>query len=233
MHPEKAAEAKVLVVEDDESMRELLRLHLGNAGYKVTLAEDAAVAGRKLLASPPDLIIADVHLPFMNGLEFASLLLADTTVPDIPLVLISAHEHHRQHAEALATAFLLKPILKAELLETVERVLSSAHVDKNYDRGSEIGPGRSAAGVAKETVCQATLRRARDLAGGVSYLGRKLGIGVNALDAMIHGNQETPQWVFLQAAEFVADAETARETPPGFPPDWDSSAWFGEAHPQV
>lgn len=229
------AEAKVLVVEDDESMRELLRLHLGNAGYEVTLAEDAIVAGRKLLACAPDLIIADVHLPFLNGLEFASILIADTTVPNIPIVLISAHEHYRQHAESIGMTFLLKPILKAQLLETVEKVLSSANVEKNYGKGGEIGPGRSEGGPgsAKETVHQATLRRARDLAGGVSYLGRKLGIGVNSLDAMIHGNQEVPQWVFLQAAEFVADAETARETPPGFPADWDSSDWFGEAYPQV
>lgn len=230
------AEAKVLVVEDDESMRELLRLHLGNAGYKVTPAEDATVAGRQLLASPPDLIIADIHLPFLNGLEFASILIADTTVPNIPIVLISAHEHYRQHAESLGMTFLLKPILKAQLLETVEKVLSSASVDKNYGKGGKIGPGRSESGpgsIAKETVHQATLRRARDLAGGVSYLGRKLGIGVNSLDAMIHGNQEIPQWVFLQAAEFLSDAETARETPPGFPADWDSPEWFGEPSPQL
>jgi CheY-like chemotaxis protein len=229
MQTEQPVEAEVLVVEDDDSMRELLRLHLGNAGYKVTLAEDAAVAGRKLLASAPDLIIADIHLPFMSGLEFASILLADSTVPTVPIVLISAHEHYRQRAESLGISFLLKPILKPQLLETVAKVLSSANVDKNYGKGGEIGPGpteqQPLSGV-KETVRQATLRRARDLAGGVSYLGRKLGIGVNSLDAMIHGNQETPQWVFLQAAEFVAEAESVRETPPGFPPNWDTSAWI-------
>ena len=131
MRPEESAAPKILVVEDDESMRDLLRLHLGNAGYQVTLAEDATVAGRSLLASPPDLVIADIHLPFLNGLEFASLLLADTTVPNVPVVLISAHEHYRQRAEALGMTFLLKPIPKAQLLETVEKVLSSARVDKN------------------------------------------------------------------------------------------------------
>lgn len=218
-------EAKVLVVEDDESMRDLLRLHLGNAGYNVMLAEDAAVAGRMLLASPPDLILADIHLPYMSGLDFASVLMADTTLPNIPVVLISAHEHYRPHAEALGFAFLLKPILKAQLLETVEKVLACAIVDRNYGQGGEIGPRREAEPptCARETVRQATLRRARDLAGGVSYLGRRLGIGVNSLDAMIHGNQETPQWLFLQAAEFVAEAESAGETPPGFPANWDTS----------
>ena len=236
MQPEESAEARVLVVEDDESMRELLRLHLSNAGYKVTPAEDAAVAGRKLLASTPDLIIADIHLPYLNGLEFASLLMADSTLPDIPVVLISAHEHYRAQAETLGVAFLLKPILKAQLLETVERVLSSAKVNRTYRQGGAIGPGREGAAsarAAKETVHQATLRRARDLAGGVSFLGRRLGIGVNSLDAMIHGNQETPQWVFLQAAQFVADAEAARETPPGFPANWDSDEWLSEGYAGV
>lgn len=193
-------------------MRELLRLHLANAGYRVTLAEDAAVAGRELLASPPDLVIADVHLPYMSGVELASILVADGTLPPIPVVLISAHERYRDRAEALGAVFLVKPILKTQLLETVAKVLSSASTSRPLIR---------------ESVRQATLRRARDLAGGVSYLARRLGIGVNALDAMIHGNEEAPQWVFLRAVEFVADAEASRAVPPGFPADWDGPQWTG------
>jgi CheY-like chemotaxis protein len=59
--------ATILVVDDDESMRELLRLHLTNAGYDVRLAEDAVVAGQLVLRNPPDLIIADVEMPYMDG----------------------------------------------------------------------------------------------------------------------------------------------------------------------
>jgi DNA-binding response OmpR family regulator len=114
----------ILVVEDDDSMRALLQLHLRAAGYRVTAAEDAAVAGRHILACAPDLVIADIQLPYMSGLEFASILLADTTLPSIPVVLISAHEEYRERAEALGLVFLLKPILRPTLLATVASLLS-------------------------------------------------------------------------------------------------------------
>lgn len=104
-------------------MRALLQLHLRIAGYRVTAAADAAVAGRHILASPPDLIIADIRLPYMSGLEFASILLADTTLPCIPVVLISADEDYRERAEALGLVFLLKPILRPTLLATVASLL--------------------------------------------------------------------------------------------------------------
>lgn len=116
----------ILVVEDDDSMRALLQFHLRAAGYRVTAAEDAAVAGRHILACAPDLIIADIQLPYMSGLEFAAILLADSTLPAIPTVLISAHEEYRERAEALGLAFLLKPILRPTLLATVASLLSDA-----------------------------------------------------------------------------------------------------------
>jgi CheY-like chemotaxis protein len=212
--------ANILVVEDDEAMRELLRLHLSNAGYRVTLAEDAAVAGRHLLESPHDLVVADVELPYLSGLEFAAILMADTTMPAIPVVLISAHEQYRARADVLGAAFLLKPMLKGALLETIEQALSGA--PKKVRDKSEVASGPVP---IKETVRQATLRRARDLAGGVSFLGRQMGVGVNALDAMLWGREEIPGWVFLRAAEFVADAEAGNVVPPGFPANWADAEW--------
>ncbi len=72
-----------------------------------------------------------------------------------------------------------------------------------------------------ETVHQATLRVARDLAGGVSYLSRIIGIGVNALDAMLQGREEIPPWVFLKATDFVIEARDDPDyIPPGFPSSW-------------
>ena len=112
-------------------MRALLQLHLRAAGYRVTAVEDAAVAGRHLLSCTPDVVIADIQLPYMSGLEFASILLADTTLPSIPVVLISAHEDYRERAEALGLIFLLKPILRPTLLATVASLLED-------DRSTEI-----------------------------------------------------------------------------------------------
>ena len=66
--------ATILVVDDDESLLELLRMHLGAAGYDVQMAEDAIAAGYIVLRSPPDLIICDVHMPHMDGFEFVAAL---------------------------------------------------------------------------------------------------------------------------------------------------------------
>jgi hypothetical protein len=74
--------------------------------------------------------------------------------------------------------------------------------------------------VEKESIRQAALKRARDLAGGVSYLGRKLGVGADALDAMMQGREPVPSWVFLRAVDFINDAESRGMPPPGMPAGW-------------
>ncbi len=78
--------ATILIVDDDKSMLQLLTLHLSNAGYKVLTAEDAVVAGRHVLKTRPDLIIADVSMPYMDGYELVAALKADSATRDIPVV---------------------------------------------------------------------------------------------------------------------------------------------------
>lgn len=110
----------ILVIDDDEYMRELLQLHLSNAGYDVLTAEDAVVAGHSVLRHRPDLILVDVEMPFMTGLEFVQALKADPSVCDIPVVFISSRDDCEDRAKELgARAFLQKPLLAEHLLATV------------------------------------------------------------------------------------------------------------------
>lgn len=110
---------QILVVDPDASMRELMKLHLANAGYSVVVAEDAVVAGRTLLRWAPEVIMLDVELPFLSGIEFAAALVADATIPAVPIILMGAHEHFADKADALGLNFLLKPFTKAELLDAI------------------------------------------------------------------------------------------------------------------
>ncbi len=71
------------------------------------------------------------------------------------------------------------------------------------------------------TLQHAALRRARDLAGGVSYLAKHLHLTANDLDDMLHGREPIPTWVFLRAVDFVNEAESRGAPPPGFPEDWE------------
>ena len=112
----------VLVVDDDPSIRDLLRIHLGNAGYNVLLAEDAIVAGHMLLKEPPDLLLLDLDMPYMTGLEFLQALRSDTTLPKFPIVFLTANPEARELAATLGAAgYLSKPILLNDLLREVSR----------------------------------------------------------------------------------------------------------------
>ena len=115
---------KILVVDDDESMRALLHLHLRNAGYEVFLAEDAVVAGRQLLAAPPDLLVVDAEMPYLSGIDLVAALLADSTAPSIPILFITAHEQHREKFENMGVDYLIKPLAADVLLKKVASMLA-------------------------------------------------------------------------------------------------------------
>src|SRR4051812_21818637 len=116
---------RILVVDDDHSIRELLKLRLASGGYEVELAEDALVAGRILGQSDIDLMIVDANLPYVSGVDFVANLVADPSLPWVPVIFITGREDLKEHAEKLGSACLVKPFLAQRLLELVERVLRS------------------------------------------------------------------------------------------------------------
>lgn len=112
--------ASIMVIDDDQSMRELVRLHLSNAGYEVRIAEDAVEGGRMLLERSPDLIICDVDMPYLNGYDFVAALRTDATKRDIPVVFLTVKEDVADQAKKLgAVAYLTKPVMADRLLEVV------------------------------------------------------------------------------------------------------------------
>src|SRR5437870_3155410 len=84
--------ATILVVDDDQTIRELLQLHLRNAGYAVHVAEDAVEAGHLVLRSPPDLIISDVNMPHMDVRDDEVGRRAQDQVPCFHRVLGDMHD---------------------------------------------------------------------------------------------------------------------------------------------
>ena len=101
-------------------MRYLLKLHLANHGFDVSLAEDAIVAGHLVLRDPPDLILLDVHMPYMNGYEFAAALKADELTRHIPVVFLTTDGAVAEQSDKLgAEAYLNKPVTVDRLLEVV------------------------------------------------------------------------------------------------------------------
>jgi two-component system, chemotaxis family, chemotaxis protein CheY len=112
----------ILVVEDERWMRELLQLHLSNAGYAVLAAEDAIAAGRMLLWQQPDLILTDVQMPFMDGLEFIQAVKADPRTAAIPAIFLTCSAEVETQARHIGAAdFLRKPVRADQLLAAVAK----------------------------------------------------------------------------------------------------------------
>ena len=112
--------ATILVIEDDDGIRDLLRMHLSAAGYAVQVAPDAIAAGYLVLRSPPDLIISDVNMPHMDGFEFVAALKADTTLPPIPVIFLTSYDEGDDRGKALgAVGYLTKPVRADKLLQLV------------------------------------------------------------------------------------------------------------------
>jgi CheY-like chemotaxis protein len=135
--PAEKASRKILVVEDNASIRELLQVHLRNAGYEVSAVADAVIAAQSLLenARTIDLMIVDGQLPYMSGIEFVSTLIADTTLPYIPIILITGHEHLAARAEILGVPCLVKPFSADTLVALVEKSIAHVPVESAGFRG--------------------------------------------------------------------------------------------------
>jgi CheY-like chemotaxis protein len=110
---------RVLVVDDDESLRQLLALHLRNAGYEVFVAEDAVAGGHMVVERSPQVIVCDVAMPYMDGYEFVTALKADPETRAIPVIFLTVKDDVVEHAKQLGASYLMKPVLADQLLKLV------------------------------------------------------------------------------------------------------------------
>lgn len=115
----------ILVIDNQETARDLLNFDLKFAGYEVLLAEDAIAAGNLVLQGAPDLIISNVELPYLSGLELAAALRNDDSIPRIPIILLASTDDGREQAAALGIeAYEVKPVEAARILELVKAHLA-------------------------------------------------------------------------------------------------------------
>lgn len=125
MEEEPKHRPRLLVVDDEQAIRELLKLQLSASGYDVVLAEDAFAARRLLYEAQPDVLIVDAHMPYVSGVELVAALVAEPSLPWVPVIFITGREELLERALALGSACLVKPFLAERLIELVERALAS------------------------------------------------------------------------------------------------------------
>ena len=125
----RTVQGRVLVVEDDEGIREMLKYNLVSAGFSVQEAGDGAAGLRTARTSKPDLILLDLMLPGMNGLDFCRALRKTSRVPIIMLTAKDAEVDKIVGLELGADDYITKPFSIREVLARVNSVLRRAQPD--------------------------------------------------------------------------------------------------------
>lgn len=127
------APARLLVVEDEADLRSLLDRQLERAGFRVRLAEDGREALRIAWAEPLELIILDLMLPGLDGVEVCRRLRADPRTSRIPVVMLTARGEPGDRVTGLevgADDYVTKPFHMRELILRIEAVLRRVRGDE-------------------------------------------------------------------------------------------------------
>jgi len=114
----------ILVVDDEPSIRSLLRQQLEDQGYIVKEAADGMEAISQVKQVPPDLIILDVMMPAINGFDVAAVLKNNPTTMDIPIIILSIVEDKQRGWKLGVDRYLTKPIDSEKLLKNIEVLIS-------------------------------------------------------------------------------------------------------------
>jgi len=110
---------KILVVDDDKNICELLNIYLQNEGYEVVFAYDGSAAINSAKKENPDLIILDVMMPVINGWEACKLIRQFTNVPIIMLTALDTLDNKVQGLRIGADDYIVKPFEPAEVLARI------------------------------------------------------------------------------------------------------------------
>lgn len=115
----------ILVVDDDQDIRQIMAMALGSMGYLVEVAANGLAAGRLLFDGfRPALVLLDLMMPGMDGEKFIATMRQDPATADIPVVIMSGNRATREKAAELDThGYLIKPFDLDELARTVAGVI--------------------------------------------------------------------------------------------------------------
>lgn len=117
--------ARILIIDDDELLQDLLAMHLEVEGYEVFIAPDGKAALEQLERQPVDLILLDLMMPVMDGLRFMAALPARAAPPVVVLSAAGMGDWERQARAQGATAVVRKPIEPEALLDCIRTVLGT------------------------------------------------------------------------------------------------------------
>lgn len=116
----------ILLVDDSFTARKIIGFMLKERGYKIIEANNGIDALEKMARFPIDLVITDLNMPKMDGLELVSSLKNDLTFKDIPIIIISLESENQERDRGMklgASAYFKKPVSKSELIKKIDSLL--------------------------------------------------------------------------------------------------------------
>jgi len=119
---------KILVVDDDRTTRKILGLYLKAKGYEVEYAENGLDAMEKLGTININLVMTDLNMPYMDGLELIRTMKADEELRKLPILMVTTEadeEEKKKAMEAGANGYLIKPVSADMVTSNIKDILAS------------------------------------------------------------------------------------------------------------
>lgn len=118
----------ILIVDDSLSVRRAMQQLIGDAGFEARVARDGLDAIAQLNESVPDLMVVDLEMPRMNGLELTQHVRSQDPTRDVPIIMVTSRStsKHREEAEKMGVnSYMTKPVADQELLELINQLIAS------------------------------------------------------------------------------------------------------------
>lgn len=117
---------KLLIVDDDKTTRKLLSLYLKGKGYEVVPAENGLDAIEKLGTESINLVVTDMNMPYMDGIELTKTLRSDSILKDIPIIMVTTEaddDEKKKAFDAGVDDYLVKPTNADAISDSIKRIV--------------------------------------------------------------------------------------------------------------
>lgn len=126
--------AKLLVIDDEPAIREMVRFTLSRSGYECVEAEDAAQAKQLIVSENPDLLLLDVMMPGQSGLDLPRELRSKESTKELPIIMLTARCSDQDKIRGLdvgADDYITKPFSPGELVARIKALLRRSSIDQS------------------------------------------------------------------------------------------------------
>ena len=117
---------KIMIVDDCQTTRKLLGHYLKSRGYSVVFAENGLDALEKLGVDTVNLVMTDLNMPYMDGMELIKTLRSDPGLSEIPILMVTTENYEAERARAFdngANGYVVKPVSGDAIAQNIKNIL--------------------------------------------------------------------------------------------------------------